>query len=900
MLNTTSLARERILPAKEAPIVVAWDNPFPVFNPKKKDGKNKHASLDKEMSKMSMSDQVGQRPQTSQSHRRGDDSRPHTSQGHRRLDPALQSPALPSPHPMSPVNRPLAMRNDSSRTMPTQRNFSDGQAPIRPALNPLSPDRSAASFQGELPHRLQQPQRSMTMPEEVPSVNVKKKLQKNLAAPVNRQVSGNRAAAQDPYHYDPAPIHPAVYDPAPLPTQYAGKPVTSPRTAAQTALISPEMPNFDAISPSANEKTEDPLHVRTNDAKAAYQKAAYRAPNDSSPPKSQSQPNFPASPETQPDFGGFTFDLPSGANNGQYDQYQQKGKPSSPHHQSLRSPISPQNAPRSQSRTEQLPPRSASRQGYQQPRSASNVDRSASPDMEQGQYRSASDTQQYLPRNQSQTKNREPGYDDYQPGYGANAPPQGRQGDPSMGGYNQQPSQDTQRLYQEQRQYPAQINTRQGTFDERQPRGQTPTSAHPPPTRQYDVKSPSSTNQDALPAHPVPVRPGLLQNTSTASAPIIEGSKAPYQPPASNPSRAATAPIEDQADVESPVTAYDLNLLLQTIKNNPNDKKTALVLVKKLVDAAAVLSNEGGKADAKTTQKNREKYIFDAHKILKKLVHQGYPDAMFFLAECHGQGSLGLAVDPKEAFNLYTSAAKLGHAQAAYRVAVCCEMGSEEGGGTRRDPMKAIQWYKRAASMGDTPAMYKLGIILLKGLLGQPRNPREALSWLKRAAERADKENPHALHELGLLYENASPSDSIVKDENYSRQLFTQGAELGYKFSQFRLGSAFEYGMLGCPIDARQSIAWYTRAAAQGEHQSELALSGWYLTGSDGILQQSDTEAYLWARKAASSGLAKAEHAMGYFTEVGIGCAANLDEAKKWYWRASGECYSERYVICSG
>ena len=73
---------------------------------------------------------------------------------------------------------------------------------------------------------------------------------------------------------------------------------------------------------------------------------------------------------------------------------------------------------------------------------------------------------------------------------------------------------------------------------------------------------------------------------------------------------------------------------------------------------------------------------------------------------------------------------------------------------------------------------------------------------------------------------------------------------------------------MGCPVDPRLSIAWYSKAAVQEEHQSELALSGWYLTGSEGVLQQSDTEAYLWARKAAQSGLAKAEYAMGYFTEV--------------------------------
>lgn len=34
------------------------------------------------------------------------------------------------------------------------------------------------------------------------------------------------------------------------------------------------------------------------------------------------------------------------------------------------------------------------------------------------------------------------------------------------------------------------------------------------------------------------------------------------------------------------------------------------------------------------------------------------------------------------------------------------------------------------------------------------------------------------------------------------------------------------------------------------------------------MLPQSDTEAYLWALKSAEMGLAKAEYAVGYFTEV--------------------------------
>ncbi len=146
------------------------------------------------------------------------------------------------------------------------------------------------------------------------------------------------------------------------------------------------------------------------------------------------------------------------------------------------------------------------------------------------------------------------------------------------------------------------------------------------------------------------------------------------------------------------------------------------------------------------------------------------------------------------------------------------------------------------------------------------------------------------------MYEGAGPKSLVETDLEYSKQLFMQAANLGYKFSQFRLGCAYEYGLKGCPIDPRQSIAWYSKAAVQEEHQSELALSGWYLTGSEGVLLQSDTEAYLWARKAAQAGLAKAEYAIGYFTEVGIGVPANLEDAKRWYWRAA--CKYSRLLGC--
>ncbi|KAG4033592.1 hypothetical protein MFRU_004g00970 [Monilinia fructicola] len=406
--------------------------------------------------------------------------------------------------------------------------------------------------------------------------------------------------------------------------------------------------------------------------------------------------------------------------------------------------------------------------------------------------------------------------------------------------------------------------------------------------------------ENVLPPHAPPVRAGLIPNSFAQQQHNIKptpmrnygGVNPPSQvgtPVQASNGASPAGPTATNAPSAQPVTQAELDRLRLKYKNgNPSDNETPLLFVKKLVEASDVLV--APLADQRARNKAREKYVFEATKVLKKLRDAQNPEAMFYFADCYGRGALGLEVNEKEAFMLYQSAAKLGHPQAAYRTAVCCELGNDEGGGTRKDPLKAIQWYKRAATLGDTPAMYKMGMIQLKGLLGQQANAREAVVWLKRAAERADTENPHALHELGLLYEAPQGQDtSLVRDEAYAFQLFHQAADLGYKFSQFRLGQAYEYGQFNCPIDARQSIAWYSKAAVQQEHQSELALSGWYLTGHENILQQSDTEAYLWARKAAMAKLAKAEYAMGYYCEEGIGTPKSLEDAKRWYWRAAAQ-----------
>ncbi|KAL1920619.1 uncharacterized protein VTP21DRAFT_996 [Calcarisporiella thermophila] len=370
-----------------------------------------------------------------------------------------------------------------------------------------------------------------------------------------------------------------------------------------------------------------------------------------------------------------------------------------------------------------------------------------------------------------------------------------------------------------------------------------------------------------------------------------EYSSEPYPIARSNTIHSELSAAEQPAkkkEEEFPAPTRELLEKYREEARTNNDPKIQLRYAKFLLHSAPYFADQT--QDAKRARRVRDGMAQEAMKIVKRLGSQSglgkpaYPEAAFFLANCYGTGAYGLAVDHDKAFSLYLQASKQNHASSTYRAAVCYEVGA----GTKRDPHRAVQFFRKAAALGETAAMYKLGMILLNGLLSQQKNPREAVTWLKRAAAQADEDNPHALHELGLCYEK-SGVPSVIPDEAYARELFTQAAQLGYAPSQFKLGCCYEYGLITCPVDPRRSIAWYSRAAEQGDPEAELALSGWYLTGSEGVLKQSDTEAYLWARRAADKGLSKAEYAVGYYSEVGIGVKQDLEEARRWYLRAAGQ-----------
>lgn len=287
-------------------------------------------------------------------------------------------------------------------------------------------------------------------------------------------------------------------------------------------------------------------------------------------------------------------------------------------------------------------------------------------------------------------------------------------------------------------------------------------------------------------------------------------------------------------------------------------------------------------ASREGTPSSPQDLVREARAILQKLSNNGYPFAQYYLADGYASGLFSKGKeDYNSAFPLFVLAAKHGHAESAYRTALCYEF----GWGCRKDPAKAVQFLRTAASKRHPGAMTRLGKACLSGDLGEKRY-REGIKWLKLATESADAIYNAAPYHLGCLYETGY-GDDIFQDESYAAELFTQAADLGHPEANYRMGDAYEHGKLNCPRDPALSVHFYTGAAERGHAAAMMGLCAWYMVGADPVLEKDEEEAYEWAHRSAELGYVKAQYAVGYFTEMGIGCRRDILEANVWYVKAA-------------
>lgn len=274
----------------------------------------------------------------------------------------------------------------------------------------------------------------------------------------------------------------------------------------------------------------------------------------------------------------------------------------------------------------------------------------------------------------------------------------------------------------------------------------------------------------------------------------------------------------------------------------------------------------------------------DAMKIVNFLADQHHPKAEFMRGMWLEFGKFGHRVDKKEAFHCYTRASERGYTRADYRIGMQFE--------SSNDALKAIKYYQRGAEAGDAASCYRLGMMTLLGQHGQAQDYEYGLNLIYSSAKAADENAPQGAYVLGMLQAHEMPQIKVPerylpKDIAGAKINIEKAAFLGFAKAQVKMGSAYEFCELDCEFSPALSLHYNALAARQGEPEAEMAISKWFLCGHEGLFDKSEEIAFTYAQRAAVSGLATAQFAMGYYYEVGIYVPVNFERAKEWYRQAS-------------
>ncbi|KAJ7487861.1 hypothetical protein FB451DRAFT_728615 [Mycena latifolia] len=263
------------------------------------------------------------------------------------------------------------------------------------------------------------------------------------------------------------------------------------------------------------------------------------------------------------------------------------------------------------------------------------------------------------------------------------------------------------------------------------------------------------------------------------------------------------------------------------------------------------------------------------------------PEALHLRATFASSGAYPslIPANPRGAFRDFEAAARAGHAPAWFRLARDYE--------AFNDTPHALDCLARGAKAADPAALHRLGVAHLLGQLALPPNPSEALPYLHKAAVRATLQCPQPAYvfALVLLNEFSVPvSPSLLPPflppgqsaAAYARALLERAAALHFAPAQYKLGHAFEFAVPAAafPFEPLLSVQWYSLASQAGEAEADMALSKWFLCGAEGAFDKDESLARTFAAKAAAKGLASGEFAMGYYSEVGIGGAKDVQEVR--------------------
>lgn len=217
-------------------------------------------------------------------------------------------------------------------------------------------------------------------------------------------------------------------------------------------------------------------------------------------------------------------------------------------------------------------------------------------------------------------------------------------------------------------------------------------------------------------------------------------------------------------------------------------------------------------------------------------------------------------------------AARLGHAEAQYRVAKAFV--DDERRYLVEDA--ALKYLERAAKSGHAAAQAELGLLYEDGRI-VARDTVEAAAWYRKAAAAGDA---LALNNLAALHRRG---DGVEADDAEAARLFRRSAEAGYAVAAYNLAAMYYQGV-GVAEDMAEARVWFVRAAEGGDPDGQWAAG---MMAADGLGGPVDSRAaFRWrsAGAAQDHGLSMAALAESYLE--GVGVASDAATAFAWAARA--------------
>lgn len=224
----------------------------------------------------------------------------------------------------------------------------------------------------------------------------------------------------------------------------------------------------------------------------------------------------------------------------------------------------------------------------------------------------------------------------------------------------------------------------------------------------------------------------------------------------------------------------------------------------------------------------------------------------------------------------HRKATEAGDAEAQFQLAMALSLGKD---GEAEDRKEAAVWFEKAAKQGHAEAAYSMAICFLRGL-GVPKDAAAGVAWYRKAADLGDKK---AQYYYGACLAAGS---GVKADEKASAEWYRKSAEQGFAPAQYQIGFCLQKG-IGVPSDPVAAVEWYQKAMAGGVIDAESSLGDLYFEGRG--VEQDRVAAVKLFRSAADKGDAFAMFMTGLCLHEAVGTQKNIEEGKEWYRRAAAK-----------